>query len=223
MVKTQQDISTSSSFRLRVEFALLFLAAPAVMAVWVPPGWLFPVLGAVSLVGILLLLATPGFHLRELVEGWRRVSVPLVLGVAVATAAVGSAIILSTAPDAFLGLVRRNPGLMLMIAALYPLVSALPQELVYRALFFRRYAAILPNKAGPAVLLNAAVFSFAHLMYWSWIVLGMTFAGGLLFAWSHRVRRNFPEAVAVHAVAGIALFAVGMGVYFYSGNVRRPF
>jgi uncharacterized protein len=51
----------------------------------------------------------------------------------------------------------------------------------------------------------------------------MTFAGGLLFAWSHRVRRNFPEAVAVHAVAGIALFAVGMGVYFYSGNVRRPF
>ena len=222
-MKSQQNGPISPPIRLRVEFALLFFVAPAVMAVAVPPGWLFPVLGVFSLLSILLLLATPGFHLQELLEGWRRVSLRLVLSVAVVTAAVGSAIVLATAPGSFLGLVRGNPGLMLMIAALYPLVSALPQELVYRALFFRRYASILPDRAGPAVLLNAAVFSFAHLMYWSWIVLGMTFAGGLLFAWSHRVRRNFPEAVVVHAVAGIVLFAVGMGAYFYSGNVRRPF
>ena len=51
----------------------------------------------------------------------------------------------------------------------------------------------------------------------------MTFAGGLLFAWSYERRGNFPEAVILHSVAGIALFAVGMGVYFYSGNVVRPF
>ena len=216
-------IQVTSDHRLKLEFAFLFLVAPAVMAVAVPPDWLFPVLGAFSLVSILLLIATPGFRLRNLAAGWLRVSLPLILGVAAATAALGSVIVLATAPEAFLMLPRRNPGLMLFIAALYPILSALPQELIYRALFFGRYGVILPRSAGSAVVLNAAIFSFAHLMYWSWIVLGMTFAGGLIFGWSYRVRRSFPEAVVVHSVSGIVLFALGMGLYFYSGNVRRPF
>ena len=32
-----------------------------------------------------------------------------------------------------------------MIAALYPLLSALPQEIVFRPLFFRHYGALLPR------------------------------------------------------------------------------
>jgi hypothetical protein len=37
------------------------------------------------------------------------------------------------------------------------------------------------------------------------------------------VRGNFPEAVVSHSVAGIIVFALGLGVFFYSGNVERPF
>jgi membrane protease YdiL (CAAX protease family) len=93
---------------------------------------------------------------------------------------------------------------------------------VYRPLFFRRYGAILPRLT-PAIWLNAALFSLAHLMYWSWIVTAMTFSGGLAFAWAYEARRNFPMAVVLHAVAGVVVFLLGLGVFFYSGNVRRPF
>jgi membrane protease YdiL (CAAX protease family) len=106
---------------------------------------------------------------------------------------------------------------------LYPWFSALPQEIVYRPLFFRRYAAILPAGVWPGIVLNAALFSLAHLMYWSWIVAAMTFTGGLAFAWAYRAARSFPMAVLLHAVAGWIVFGAGLGVYFYSGYVVRPF
>ena len=71
--------------------------------------------------------------------------------------------------------------------------------------------------------MNATLFSFAHLMYWSWIVAVMTFCGGLVFAFSYVRQHNFPQAVLLHAIAGQLIFAIGMGMFFYSGNVQRPF
>ncbi len=106
--------------------------------------------------------------------------------------------------------------------ALYPLLSALPQEVIFRPLFFRRYGPILPAGAG-AIVLNAAVFALAHLMFWNWIVLAMTFVGGLVFAWAYAARHSFPLAVLLHVVAGWILFTVGMDVYFFAGNAVRPF
>lgn len=209
--------------RLRLEFAAFYLAAPLVMAVFLPGAWLFPVLGAVSAIGLVLLARTPGFHWRDLVEGSSRMSWPLLLGVVVGTAALGYAVINLTVPEARWFLIQRNPSLMLAIAFFYPFLSALPQEIAFRPLFFRRYAAILPRRSDLAILLNAVVFSFAHLMYWNWVVALMTFAGGLVFAYSYRMRGNFPEAVVAHSLAGIVVFALGLGVFFYSGNVIRPF
>lgn len=148
---------------------------------------------------------------------WRTVA-----GFAALTSAVSVAVIYLTYPQAAWVLLLEQPLLLLMIVLLYPLLSALPQEVVFRPLFFRRYGALLPGR-GSAICLNAAVFSLAHLMYWNWIVAGMTFFGGLAFAWAYEVRRNFPLAVLLHSLAGQILFTVGLGVYFYSGNVTRPF
>jgi membrane protease YdiL (CAAX protease family) len=208
---------------LRAEFATLYLFAPVALAVFLPPSAMFPALFAVTALGLVLLHLTPGFHWRELFRGAGRIGWGRVAAVAVATAALGYAVVQATSPGSFLALPRRNPQLMLMIATLYPLLSALPQEIVFRPLFFRRYGSLLPDGRGAQIVLNAAIFSFAHLMYWSWIVAAMTFAGGLAFAWSYRAKGNFPEAVVSHSIAGIILFALGLGVFFYSGNVERPF
>lgn len=206
-----------------VEFAVFYLVAPAAMAVFLPPSAMFPALFAMTLLGLVLLHVTDGFEWRELRAGAGRIGWGFVAGFSLATVAVGAGVVLLFRPDAFLFLLRDNPALLLMIALLYPVLSALPQEIVFRPLFFRRYGALLPAGAGPQVVLNAALFSFAHLMYWSWIVAAMTFSGGLAFAWAYRVRGNFPEAVVLHALAGIIVFALGLGVYFYSGFVERPF
>ena len=216
-------VSRRDKGRLWLEFFLFFLVAPLIVAIALPPRMMFPALFTVTGIGLLLLFLTPGFRLRMLGAGVFRMSGTLVLVTTLGTLATGWVILTMTRPEALWLIVARNPELMAMIALGYPLASALPQEVVFRVLFFERYAAILPRKLTPQIGLNALVFAWAHIMYWSWIVLALTFVGGLLFAYSYRVRGNFPEAVVLHSVAGVMLFLVGMGIYFYSGNVQRPF
>lgn len=208
--------------RLWAEFIALFFIAPIVMAVYVPATAMFPVLFTVTAVGLALLHQTAGFRWRELTHGWRQIEWHLVGGVALGTLLACALVLYFIIPEAFLQLVKRNPLVMLAIMVFYPILSALPQEVVFRPLFFRRYGPILPSHQ-PALLLNAAVFSLAHLMYWNWVVAAMTFAGGLIFAWAYEVKRSFPLAVAMHAVSGVIIFVLGLGVFFFSGNVVRPF
>ena len=209
--------------RLTLEFLAIFVAAPVALAVALPPSWLFQVLFAVTALGLLLLHRTPGFEWSDLTRGAGRIGWGRVAVFVLVTAAASLAVVQATAPEARFALLTRAPWLMAMIAALYPFLSALPQEIVFRPLFFRRYGPILPASVPAQIALNAAVFALAHLMYWNAVVAAMTFAGGLVFAHAYRVRRNFPEAVVMHALAGIVIFAAGLGVFFYSGNVVRPF
>jgi membrane protease YdiL (CAAX protease family) len=193
---------------LWAEFLGLFVVVPVATAVFLPPRAMFPVLFGFTVVGIWLLARTPGFRWTELKRGWDAVRWPVVLGFAGATLAV-------------FRLVLEQPWLLAMIVLFYPILSALPQELIFRPLFFRRYGALLP--AGGLLVANAALFSLAHLMYWSAVVAAMTFAGGLVFGWAYSHRRSFPLAVVLHSVSGWVIFTVGLGVFFYSGNVTRPF
>ncbi len=215
-------MTQSARPRLWGEFLLLYLGAPLVIALLLPPTQMFPALFACTALGLILLARTPGFRWRELRAGWRSWSWGELLLFAGITLVACLVVIQITAPAATFALLRDQPQLLAMIWLLYPLLSALPQELLFRPLFYRRYGPLLP--AGwRADLLNATIFAFAHLMYWSWIVAVMTFAGGLVFSWAYRQRGSFFYAVLLHAVAGNILFAVGLGIYFYSGNVQRPF
>ena len=206
---------------LQVEFAALYVGAPLAIALFLPPDQLFTALAVFSLAGMALLWITGGFRWRVLVRGWRRMPWQELAGIALATLAAGWLILAWMRPEALFSIPRNRPEYLLVIWTFYPNLSALPQEQIYRPLFFHRYGAILPQGRA-AIALNAAIFSFAHLMYWSWIVAIMTFVGGWFFARAY-LRHGFPAAWALHAVAGNVLFAVGMGVYFYSGNVVRPF
>lgn len=199
-----------------VEFTLLFLALPLAAATLFPPFWVWPVLVCVTSIGLVLLAATPGFRWRSLVEGgvaWR--SVGLVAGL---TAVAALILVPTLVPDQAFGLPRRSLRLWGLVMLLYPLLSALPQELLFRPLFFHRYGGLFPRPR-VAVAVNGFVFGLAHLMFWNWIALAMTTAGGILFALGYR-RHGFLTAVAMHAVAGCILFTSGLGTFFYHGAVR---
>ncbi len=207
---------------LRVEFLCLFLVAPVVLAVFLPPSSLLPALFAATIAGMVLLHRTPGFHWRDLARGWNQIDWQVVAAFALAMTVVSVGVLMAVLPERWLVVYRMSPWVWLAIMMLYPLFSALPQEIVYRALFFRRYGSILPP-ARAALVLNAVVFSLAHLLFWNWIVAMMTFAGGLVFAWAYEVRGSFPLAAVLHAVAGNIMFTVGVGALFYTGTVVRPF
>ncbi len=209
-----------SKARLRAELGLFYGLVPLAIAVFLPASTMFPALFALTAAGAGLLHLTPGFRWGDLVRGG--VDPRLLAAFAAVTLAGALAVSWWTTGGRPLAFAAANPGLMLAIAVFYPWLSALPQEVVFRALWFRRYDALLPG-GWPGIVLNAAVFSFAHLMYWSWIVAAMTFAGGLAFAWAYVRRGSFPLAVALHAVAGVIVFALGLGMFFYSGSVARPF
>ncbi|MQQ07949.1 CPBP family intramembrane metalloprotease [Epibacterium sp. SM1979] len=208
--------------RLRLEFALFYLVSPALIALFLPPTQMFPALFAFTGLGLLLLALTPRFHWSRLLDGARSWQLREFLAFTFFCLTSFTALIYLLRPESAFLLVRERPELLGMIWLFYPLVSALPQELLFRVLFFRRYRAILPRGA-QANLLNAAVFSLAHLMYWSWVVALITFAGSFVFSHAYRVRGSFFYTVLLHAIAGNLLFTVGMGAYFYSGNVVRPF
>ncbi|MBI1218927.1 MAG: CPBP family intramembrane metalloprotease [Rhodobacteraceae bacterium] len=185
-----------------------------------PDRALFPVLFAMTAVGLWLLARTEGFRWHDL----RRGAVPtwLVAGFALGVAALSAGVVEAVAPAAFLGLVQHNPAFFGVIVVLYPILSALPQELLFRVLYFRRYGAMLPG-GWPGLALNGAIFALAHLMFHSWVVAAMTFAGGIVFAWAYERRGSFPLAVALHAVAGWAIFGMGLGVLFYLGHPTPQF
>ncbi len=207
---------------LWVEFLCFFLASPVVLAVFLPPSTLLPALFGATIVGMVLLHRTPGFHWRDLARGWSQIDWWVVAVFAIAMTVVSVGILMAVVPEQRLFVFRMSPWLWLAVMMLYPFFSALPQEIVYRALFFRRYEPILPP-ARAALVLNAAVFSLAHLLFWNWIVAMMTFAGGLVFAWAYEVRGSFPLAAVLHAVAGNIMFTVGIGALFYTGTIVRPF
>lgn len=209
-----------ASARLWGEFLGIFVAAPLTMAFVLPPTALFPALFGLTVIGLALLAWTPGFTWTMIVRG--KVRWGEVAAFAALCAVVSFGVVRVTAPDALFFLAINQPMLLAMIWVLYPVLSALPQELVFRPLFFARYGALIPG-GWAGITLNAALFSLAHLMFWSWIVAAMTFFGGLAFAYAYRVQRSFPQALALHSIAGIVVFTFGLGIFFYSGNVERPF
>ncbi|MDO5632107.1 MAG: CPBP family intramembrane metalloprotease [Paracoccus sp. (in: a-proteobacteria)] len=208
--------------RLGIEFALLYVGAPLAIALFLPPRQMFSALFLLTLAGLVLLHCTGGFDWRSLLRGWRQIPWREAAVLAAVTLVSGIVILwLSGRQDAIFNILRVQPEMLLMIWALYPLLSALPQELIFRPLFYHRYGSLFASRK-QALMVNAAVFSFAHLMYWSAIVLLMTFVGGWIFGRAY-LKHGFPAAWLLHAIAGNIIFAVGMGVYFWSGNVQRPF
>ncbi len=205
---------------LAAEFVALYVGAPLAMALAMPPDWLWPVFLGLTLVALGLLMRTPGFDWRALTRGWAGIAWGEVAAVAAVTAAVAALLVWLLVPGQALALPLRATGLWLAILVLYPLMSALPQELIFRVLFFRRYGALFPGR-GAALAANALVFGLAHLMFWNWVAVGLTVAGGLVFGRAYLGRGGFAAAVVLHAVAGGIIFTSGLGVFFYHGAVGR--
>jgi CAAX protease family protein len=121
-----------------------------------------------------------------------------------------------TLPEAFLSLPRAQPLWWLAIMILYPLLSVWPQEMVYRAFLYHRYAPLFGKKWG-YVAASAFAFGYAHMIFLNWIAIAMTAFGGFLFARDYARHRSLALVCLEHALYGCLIFTVGLGRFFYSG------
>lgn len=204
--------------RLWTEFVALFVGAPLLMTATFGMYPLLPVVMTLAALACLLLTRTPGWRWSHLRRGpvlgeWRLIAV-----YTAATLAVCLTVVFTQAPHRFLEFPTYRPELWLMVVLLYPIASALPQEIIYRSLFFERYGALFPGR-WTAIAANGAAFGLGHLFFDNWITIGMTAVGGAIMGWAYLRNRALGLPWALHAIAGQIIFTVGLGVYFYHGAI----
>jgi hypothetical protein len=207
--------------RLIVEFALLFAGMPVAITylVRVRHVPLIFLLLAVLAGLVAFLLWDKGFSLRR--EFSRGIparelrSIPVIfLGVA-ATMAI---YVWFFDHERFLSFPRRNLLFWGLVMLLYPLLSAFPQELIYRTFYFHRYGALFNGARTVAIALNGLLFGLAHVMMGSVISVVLSGALGLLLAYRYTHARSFWAAWLEHSLYGQLVFTVGLGYLFFTGN-----
>ena len=199
----------------------MFGAAPLAMAFFLSADQIWAALAGMTLLGVVLLFLTPGFGWQSLLRGGLvphgksdRIGAALLIAMTIG-AVTGLTLVL--VPESFLILPTAAPVLWLMILLLYPILSVLPQEILYRVLFFSRYGTLFGSRR-TAIGVNALAFGLAHLFYWNWPAVVLTAIGGAVFAWAYLKKGSFAYACLLHAVAGWALFTTGLGSrYFFHG------
>lgn len=202
-----------------VEFLALFVGLPLGLALLAPGKPVLPALWiATAVIGVVLAFdrtfdrgAFAASRLRA-ADGRR-----LLVRWAVAAVAL-TGILLLAKPEYLLQLPRERPVVWALVMVLYPLLSVVPQAIVYRAFLFHRYGGLFPS---PRARLAAAAFAFgfAHIVFLNPWALAFTLAGGWLFAGTY-VRTGSLWASAVeHALYGCFLMTVGWGRFFYHGSI----
>jgi len=209
------------------ECLALFAVLPAVVAASprLAPGLVgarppvLPVLGLLALGLAVALARDPGFVARrDLALGWGAGELRRVLGRFVVGGPALVAFALATDPAGVLALPRARPGLALALALVYPVASVLPQELVYRVAFFRRYEALFgPGRA--LVGASALAFGLAHVVFLDGTAVALTAAGGWCFAATYGRTRSLGLAVLEHSLYGLLAFVLGLGAHFPGGTL----
>lgn len=123
-------------------------------------------------------------------------------------------------PERFLALPTQRPLSWLMIMVLYPLLSVVPQEIVFRSFFFRRYEKWL-NTPKKMAIASALAFGWVHIVLLNWVAVVFSAVGGYLFSQTYQRTKSLALTSFEHALYGCTIFTLGMGYFFYHGHMVR--
>jgi len=212
--------SGGNKLLLALECGVFFVAGPAAGAAGLLPVLVIPIMLLMALGCWLMLQLHYGIHLRSLMRPrvssreWRRI-----FAIYLAAVPCLAGLLWLIKPEAMFALMCRHTGIWLLIMAAYPIVSAFPQELIYRAFFFERYRPLFGKGYG-MTLASVALFSFAHILFHNWIAILLSFGGGLLFARTYQRTGSLYLTTAEHSLYGCAAFTIGYGPFFFDSTMR---
>ena len=209
-------LSTPEQQRLFLEYLVVFFAIP--LLVWLLPSdflktlfyWLIPV-DVYWLVPFLILFSITTFWLLRSTEPKRMIfwstselkterdMISVILHRSIAVLFLLVVITLVFYPERWLAFPTAKPWLFLMVILLYPLLSVYPQEVVFRAFFFRRYAKLF-DKPEHMILANASAFAWLHIVFENMMALVLSFLAGALFAATYQRTRSMRLVCLEHFI-----------------------
>ena len=205
-----------------LELAGIFVVLPVLLAMFSHYSlrYLMPLLAVVGLLCLLYLLRDKQFKRKRL---WRikgaSAHVLNAIKLFLPLAMVITFLVYWFLPDNFLDLPQQHTQLWLTTILIYPLISVLPQELIFRSFFFHRYKPIVPDKQH-RWWLSSGVFALAHVVYGNWLaVIGSVFAG-LLFGYRYIQSKSTLVVALEHSLWGCFAFTVGLGGFFLSQSLN---
>jgi hypothetical protein len=215
-----RELTPVSRLLLVVEMAIIYVGAPLAVAMAVHDLRLpvFIALLPILAIMVIYLLADPTFSMRrELTRGF---SLATLLSILLVFAIAGGAVAYYVAefhPSWFLEFPRNRPDTYRTVLLLYPAMSVVVQELVYRTFFFHRYGALFGGAWWLAILLNGVLFGLGHIVIGTQLAVYGTMATGTLFAWRYAATRSFWAVFIEHTLWGALVFTVGLGRFFFAG------
>ena len=199
----------SIRYRL-IEFFIVFIIIPVSFAfdfpIWVK--MLIGLGGFIYVVYVLLKIENNKFQLRQHInwtQFWRRTSLKFI-----AIAIITTTYMYFVDYKNLFIVIKTKPSLWVIILFIYSFFSVYPQELIYRTFFFQRYESLFRSHT-LFVLVNATLFSLAHIFFRNTLVMFLTFTGGILFALTFKKTKSTLLVSIEHAIYGCWLFTVGMG------------
>ena len=197
-----------------VEMAGIFLGVPIVLYGTFIPHLKSTVLLAVCIICLVMLLRDRTFDRNRFgLNGsynWRVLVIRYVI-----IACCLSLYTVLVEPEDAMAILRHNYARWAVIMITYPVLSVVPQEIIYRAFFFHRYGSLFTEKR-ISVLTNAALFAFGHILFRNWVAVIGSFVASLLWATTYLGSRSLPIVAIEHSLYGDLVFTLGIGNYFYS-------
>ncbi len=217
-----QYVTTSINKTLRwIEFLLFFVGVPLVMYVWREHVkitlLLFMMSAALLCVSLLLKDHTfkrfrfwnkPGFR-----QWIKPVSLQF-LGLMLFTTTVFYIL----RPDDIFYYPKYYFSDWLLLLVMYPLLSAIPQEIIFRTFLFHRYKTIIPSKT-LRIYVSSLCFGFAHLFYNNWVAVLLSVVAGYVFCRTYAQSRSTVLVIIEHSLWGLWMFTLGLGAYFDSALI----
>ena len=197
-----------------IEMAGIFLGVPFLLSGDFVPRHKIIVMLAVCVACLVLLLRDKTFDRSRFglndFHNWRRLFVRFVI-----IASCIALYVIFVEPGNVLTIVRHNPSLWALIMIVYPFLSVVPQEIIYRTFFFHRYSSLFSQKR-VSIVINAALFAFAHILFKNWVAVIGSFVAGLIWATTYLETKSLLAVSIEHALYGNFVFTLGVGYYFYA-------
>ncbi|MGJ8678694.1 CPBP family glutamic-type intramembrane protease [Paraglaciecola sp.] len=207
---SKQIPRSPSTLYLWIEMAALFLGTPLLIVL--------PIHSVIKLTCVLgaLIYCVIKCHQQSLFKktylignNWRKLSITMLARFSLFVLA-STLLVWLFLPESLFSVVLNNPVLWIAISVFYSVFSVYPQEFLYRLFFFERYKNLVSNPT-LFIVINASLFSFAHIFFQNILVFVLTFVGGIIFALTYKKRQSLLLVSIEHSAYGVWLFTLGLG------------